>query len=51
MPRPAHLHPADLHGISRMTLEAVVGLIDLVEGRHRNAAGILLIGYLFNAIL
>lgn len=37
MTRRAHLHPADLHGISRLTLDAVVGLIDLVEGMHPNA--------------
>jgi len=39
MPKRTHLHPADLHGISRMTFDAVIGLIDLVEAMHRNAAG------------
>jgi len=39
MPRRARLRPADLHGFSRVTLEAVVALIELAEGLVRNAGG------------
>ncbi|MBK6630586.1 MAG: alpha/beta hydrolase [Betaproteobacteria bacterium] len=38
MPKPAHLHPTDLHGFSRMTIDAVAGLTDLVEAMHHNIA-------------
>lgn len=38
MPKPSHLHPADLHGFSRMTVDAVAGLTDLVEAMHHNIA-------------
>ena len=38
MPRPSHLHPADLHGLGRLTVDAVAGLTDLVEAMHHNIA-------------
>lgn len=38
MPKPSHLHPTDLHGFSRLTIEAVAGLTDLVEAMHHNIA-------------
>ncbi len=41
MPRPSHpshLHPADLHGFGRLTIDAVAGLTDLVEAMHHNIA-------------
>ncbi len=38
MTRQSHLHPADLRGFSRMTIDAVVGLTDLVEAMHHNIA-------------
>ena len=38
MPKPTHLHPTDLHGFSRMTIDAVAGLTDLVEAMHHNIA-------------
>ena len=39
MPKKSHLHPSDLHGFSRMTIDAVAGLTDLVEAMHHNIAG------------
>lgn len=33
-----HLHPSDLHGFSRLTIDAVAGLTDLVEAMHHNIA-------------
>ena len=39
MGRKAHLHAADLHGLGRLTIDAVTGLTDLVEAMHRNIAG------------
>ncbi len=38
MPRRSHLHAADLHGFSRLAVDAVAGLTDLVEAMHRNIA-------------
>ncbi len=38
MPRKSHLHPSDLHGFSRLTIDAVAGLTDLVEAMHHNIA-------------
>ena len=38
MPKQAHLHPADLHGFSRLAVDAVAGLTDLVEAMHHNIA-------------
>jgi len=32
--RPSHFHPADLHGFSRLSVDAVAGLTDLVEAMH-----------------
>ena len=39
MSKQSHLHPTDLHGFSRLTVDAVTGLTDLVEAMHRNIAG------------
>jgi pimeloyl-ACP methyl ester carboxylesterase len=39
MKKKSHLHPSDLHGFSRMTIDAVAGLTDLVEAMHHNIAG------------
>ena len=36
MPKQSHLHPTDLHGFSRLTVDAVAGLTDLVEAMHHN---------------
>lgn len=38
MPRKSHLHPSDLHGFGRLTIDAVAGLTDLVEAMHHNIA-------------
>jgi len=38
MARNSHIHPTDLHGFSRLTIDAVSGLTDLVEAMHRNIA-------------
>ena len=38
MARKSHLHSADLRGFSRMTIDAIVGLTDLVEAMHHNIA-------------
>ena len=38
MPKQAHVHPADLHGFSRLAVDAVAGLTDLVEAMHHNIA-------------
>ena len=32
----AHLHPSDLRGASRLAVDAVIGLTDLVEAMHHN---------------
>jgi len=34
----AHFHPSDLRGASRLAIDAVVGLTDLVEAMHHNIA-------------
>jgi hypothetical protein len=36
MPRHSHLHPRDLQGFSRLSVDAVAGLTDLVEAMHHN---------------
>lgn len=36
MPKHTHLHPSDLHGFSRLGIDAVAGLTDLVEAMHHN---------------
>ena len=38
MSKQSHLHPSDLHGFSRLTIDAVGGLTDLVEAMHHNIA-------------
>jgi len=38
MTRKSHLHPSDLRGFSRLTIDAVGGLTDLVEAMHHNIA-------------
>lgn len=38
MAKQSHLRSSDLHGIGRMTIDAVVGLTDLVEAMHHNIA-------------
>lgn len=38
MPRPSHFHPADLRGFSRLSVDAVAGLTDLVEAMHGSVA-------------
>lgn len=38
MTRQSHLHPGDLRGFSRLGIDAVAGLTDLVEAMHRNIA-------------
>lgn len=38
MAKQSHLRSSDLRGISRMTIDAVVGLTDLVEAMHHNIA-------------
>jgi pimeloyl-ACP methyl ester carboxylesterase len=39
MPRQSPLHPIDLRGVSRLTIDAVAGLTDLVEAMHHTIAG------------
>ncbi|OQY72580.1 MAG: permease, partial [Rhodocyclaceae bacterium UTPRO2] len=34
----SHLRPSDLHGLSRLGIDAVTGLTDLVEAMHHNIA-------------
>ncbi|NJL28049.1 MAG: alpha/beta hydrolase, partial [Thermoanaerobaculia bacterium] len=34
MSKPSHLHPADLRGLSRLTITATTGVTDLVEALH-----------------
>lgn len=34
MPKKSHLHPSDLHGASKLVLQGVAGLTDLVESLH-----------------
>jgi len=38
MPDKTHLHPSDLRGLSRLGIDAVSGLTDLVEAMHHNIA-------------
>lgn len=38
MARNAHLHPSDLRGASRMVIDAIVGITDVVEAMHINIA-------------
>jgi hypothetical protein len=38
MSKQSHFHPTDLHGFSRLSVDAVTGLTDLVEAMHRNIA-------------
>lgn len=38
MSKQSHFHPADLHGFSRLTVDAVAGLTDLVEAMHQSIA-------------
>jgi pimeloyl-ACP methyl ester carboxylesterase len=38
--RKAHLHPGDLHGFSRLAIDAVAGLTDLVEAMHHNISSV-----------
>jgi len=33
-----HLHPSDLHGLSRLAIEATVGVTDLAEAMHHSRA-------------
>ncbi len=35
-----HIHPADLHGFSRLAVEATLGVIDLVEAMHASIASV-----------
>lgn len=34
MTKPAHLHPADLHGVARLAADATGAVTDIVEGMH-----------------
>jgi pimeloyl-ACP methyl ester carboxylesterase len=36
--KPAHVHPSDLQGLTRLATDAAAGLIDLVEAVHQNIA-------------
>lgn len=38
MPRRLHVHPADLVGYSRLTIDGILGLSGVVETTHRNIA-------------
>lgn len=38
MVKNAHLHPSDLRGASRMVIDAIVGITDIVEAMHVNIA-------------
>lgn len=38
MPAKAHFHPSDLRAASRLAIDAVVGITDLVEAMHHNIA-------------
>jgi pimeloyl-ACP methyl ester carboxylesterase len=38
MTRKSHLHPADVYGISRLAVEATLGLTDLIEATHAEIA-------------
>src|SRR5215471_1089602 len=38
MPRTLHVHPADLVGYSRLTIDAILGVSGVVETTHRNIA-------------
>ena len=39
MPRTFHVHPADLVGYSRLTIDGILGLSGVVETAHSNIAG------------
>ena len=34
MPKPAHLHPADIHGVARLAVDATGAVTDIVEAMH-----------------
>jgi pimeloyl-ACP methyl ester carboxylesterase len=36
MPKNSHIRPSDIRGYSRLTMDAVIGLTDLVETMHHN---------------
>jgi pimeloyl-ACP methyl ester carboxylesterase len=38
--RLAHLHPSDLHGLSQLAVDGVIGTTELVEQLHRSIAGL-----------
>jgi len=38
MSKKRHINPSDIHGVSLMTIDAIVGLTDLVESLHHNIA-------------
>jgi len=38
MTKKAHVHPSDIRGFSRLTVEATLGLTDMVEAMHHNIA-------------
>jgi hypothetical protein len=40
MPAKAHLHPSDLRGASRIAVDAVIGLTDLVEAMHHSVTSL-----------
>ena len=37
-PRKTHVHPSDLRGLSRLTIDAIAGLTHMVEALHHNIA-------------
>ena len=38
MSKSAHLHPSDIRGVSRVVIDAIVGITDVVEAMHVNIA-------------
>jgi pimeloyl-ACP methyl ester carboxylesterase len=40
MPDTAHLHPSDIHGLSRLAVDGVLGTTALVEQLHRTISGV-----------
>ena len=40
MPRKSHFHSSDLRAGSRLVIDAVIGITDLVESMHRTVAGV-----------
>jgi pimeloyl-ACP methyl ester carboxylesterase len=38
MPKKTHVYPSDLRSVSRLTIDAIVGLADLVEAMHHTIA-------------